>query len=871
MKSLLDFRGGFFVLVRTKSDSEIAPLGGDTYHPLSKVYWLPQLLRALRSCVVNSVLRIGIVIAAVLLSGCGGGGGDEEALPGKQATYSVGGTLILNGAPAAQPVSITVADSTANSGLTIALTAAGRFTFEKQLTAGTRFELDVSTSPGYGCQVRNGNRIMPGAAVNDIEVECTSSTFSLGGSVNGLGAVTGLRLSNGSDVLDVTGDGPFTFTPVPLGASYSVTLSSVGGFVYECNVANGSGSNVTADISNITVTCAMPIRATVSGLGAGTTGLTLNNGYSIPGGASASESVTATSNVTYTFGQRLPFGSTYSVAAVTSSSSDYTCAVTNGGGTIGAGPIDVAVSCQLVPTMTLASSTPVDDAFGVSRRAPLVLTFSVLLDASTVVPSSITLNSQYGPSAISLVTAGNRVTVTPTRPLRRGLTYVLSIAGTIRGSVNRERLASPIAIDFTTSTERIWHEPELIETDNVGAATTPRLATHANGDALAVWAQSDGARTNIWANRYSSANGQWGTAVLIETNNLGSALDPAITIDVAGNGYAVWRQFDGSRVSIWSNRYHAADNAWGTAILIETDNAGAAHSPQVTADAIGNALAIWPQSDGLRTNIWSNRYSGTSNEWGTATLIESLDTGDAESPQIGADAAGNAIALWHQYDGGLPSIWINRYTVTDQAWGNASTLEYDSFNSAVNPKLAMNAFGNAVALWTQADGVGGSIRFRRYFSSIDSWSAIGPVQDNAEIGSNPQVAMDADGNTIVVWQQSAGFNLWSRRFSVTSNSWSLPVRIEMNSAVMAGNARLATNSSGDAHVVWPQYDSGRVSIWSNSYTSSGDVWGTATLVEMNNIHDADSPDIVVAENGDALAVWCQTDGVRTNIWSSRFD
>ncbi len=48
--------------------------------------------------------------------------------------------------------------------------------------------------------------------------------------------------------------------------------------------------------------------------------------------------------------------------------------------------------------------------------------------------------------------------------------------------------------------------------------------------------------------------------------------------------------------------------SWGTAVLIETDNAGSAYSPQIAVDAGGNAWAVWEQSDGTRYSIWANRY-----------------------------------------------------------------------------------------------------------------------------------------------------------------------------------------------------------------------------------------------------------------------
>ena len=70
----------------------------------------------------------------------------------------------------------------------------------------------------------------------------------------------------------------------------------------------------------------------------------------------------------------------------------------------------------------------------------------------------------------------------------------------------------------------------------------------------------------------------------------------------------VWYQYNGTCFNIWSNRYTAATGTWGTAELIEADNAGDARYPQVAVDSSGNAVAVWQQSDGTRYNIWSNVY-----------------------------------------------------------------------------------------------------------------------------------------------------------------------------------------------------------------------------------------------------------------------
>ena len=163
-------------------------------------------------------------------------------------------------------------------------------------------------------------------------------------------------------------------------------------------------------------------------------------------------------------------------------------------------------------------------------------------------------------------------------------------------------------VDTTAPTAKAWGMATLIETDNAADTFSPQVAFDASGNALAVWSQYDGTRYSIYANRFTAATSSWGMAALIETDNAGNAGDPQIAFDGSGNALAVWEQTDGTRFNIWANRFTAATSSWGNAALIETDNAGGAFSPQIAFDASGNALAVWRQSDGTRLNIWANSF-----------------------------------------------------------------------------------------------------------------------------------------------------------------------------------------------------------------------------------------------------------------------
>ena len=129
----------------------------------------------------------------------------------------------------------------------------------------------------------------------------------------------------------------------------------------------------------------------------------------------------------------------------------------------------------------------------------------------------------------------------------------------------------------------------------------------------------------------------------------GTALPGGIGIDKAGNSYVVGT-FE-SFIAFNTTTFNAATNVrlflakydengnlkWAA----HGDGAGSFIDPSIAVDTAGNALAVWQQSDGTRDNIWANRYT-PGGGWGTAELIETNNAGDAVNPQIAIDTAGNA-------------------------------------------------------------------------------------------------------------------------------------------------------------------------------------------------------------------------------------
>jgi hypothetical protein len=244
-------------------------------------------------------------------------------------TYTIGGTVSgLTG------TGLVLQD---NSGNNLAVSASGSFTFSMAVASGNTYSVTVLTQPtGQSCTVTDGSGTMS-ANVTNIQVTCSTTTYTIGGTVSGLTG-TGLVLQdNSGNNLAVSASGSFTFSnSVASGAAYSVTvLTQPNG--QSCTVTNGSGT-ASANVTNVQVVCSnvsYSIGGTVSGLTG--TGLVLqdNGGNNLP----------LSANGSFTFSNSVASGAAYSVTVLTQPTGQ-SCTVTNGSGTASANVSNVQVTCS---------------------------------------------------------------------------------------------------------------------------------------------------------------------------------------------------------------------------------------------------------------------------------------------------------------------------------------------------------------------------------------------------------------------------------------------------------------------------------------------------------------------------------------------
>ena len=137
--------------------------------------------------------------------------------------------------------------------------------------------------------------------------------------------------------------------------------------------------------------------------------------------------------------------------------------------------------------------------------------------------------------------------------------------------------------------------------------------------------------------------------------------------------------------------------------------------------------------------------------------VNSYANNGQEHPAVAMDAAGDFVVVWQSaYQDGTPrSIFAQRYDSTGARVGIEFPVNRTTASYQTEPAVAMDADGDFVVVWQSLYQDDSS--YGVYAQRFDAAGAIQgeeiPVNTYTENAQNlPAVAMDDDGNFVVVWQ-----------------------------------------------------------------------------------------------------------------------
>ncbi len=236
-----------------------------------------------------------------------------------------------------------------------------------------------------------------------------------------------------------------------------------------------------------------------------------------------------------------------------------------------------------------------------------------------------------------------------------------------------------------------------------------------------------------------------------------SAVRPSIAIDSSGNPIVAWDEFDGTSHNIYVKKL--VGNTWtqlGTTFLDANTNRNA-YSPSIAIDSSGNPIVAWHEFDGTSSNIYVKKLVG--NTWtlvGT-TFLDANTNQDASNPSIAIDSSGNPIVAWKESDGTSSNIYVKKLVGNTWTLVGTTFLDANTNRDAYSPSIAIDSNGNPIVVWSESDGTSNNIYVKKLVGN--TWTLVGTtfLDVNTNQGAfSPSIAIDSSGNPIVAWHESDG-------------------------------------------------------------------------------------------------------------------
>lgn len=348
----------------------------------------------------------------------------------------------------------------------------------------------------------------------------------------------------------------------------------------------------------------------------------------------------------------------------------------------------------------------------------------------------------------------------------------------------------------------------------------PSVAINNDGTAIIVWPQDVGGIYQIFRSEFR--NGTW-----LDPINIASgfsppgtnAHSPKVVLNDNDEALVVWIQSDGSKDQVFLSEFR--EGSWTDPSTLQNNiipDGQEVHTVDVTLNDNGDSVIVWAEdNDSSISQIYrAERRAGV---WHfPSDLSESISTTptNALGCQVALNEEGEAVVIWVQ------SGELFHIEYFNGSW--TEPLSIPDSSPAYRPRIALNDNGHAVAVWQKLSYPTPSIYRSEYESG--AWTAPEPLLDYLVNDSFPQVALSNNGDAVIVWEQVNSENyVPTQKYKIfkselRNGAWRDPVDLADNISPNGENAvrpQVTMNENGDTIIVWSQYVGGKSQVAKSEY------------------------------------------------------
>jgi hypothetical protein len=355
-----------------------------------------------------------------------------------------------------------------------------------------------------------------------------------------------------------------------------------------------------------------------------------------------------------------------------------------------------------------------------------------------------------------------------------------------------------------------------INTTTNNSQAFPAVAMDDDGDFVAVWVSyyQDGDGYGVYARRYDSAGEPLGSEFQVNTYTTHNQENPAVAMNSTGDFVITWSREDGDYDGIFGQRFYSDGTTNGNEFQVNTMTSQYQILSSVAMDNNGDFVIAWNSyvTGGYGWEIYARRYDPAGTPSGTEFLVNTYTSGSQSGPSVAMNAGGDFVIAWDSYlqDGSSSGIFGQRFNNDGTTNGNEFQVNTFTENNQFHASAAMDNAGDFVISWTGPDGYSQGIFARRYYNGGITGSSEFQVNTySTQQQSYSEVAMDAAGDFVIAWQSytedSSGFGSYVRRYTSDGEPAGSVFLANSFTSNNQASPKVAMDAQGDFVVVWQSY------------------------------------------------------------------
>jgi hypothetical protein len=347
-----------------------------------------------------------------------------------------------------------------------------------------------------------------------------------------------------------------------------------------------------------------------------------------------------------------------------------------------------------------------------------------------------------------------------------------------------------------------------------------------------------------------------------------AAANADIAVDGAGNAVVVWRA-SAFTPTVKQARRAAGASSFGAPVPVPVPSGSSGDNPKVAVNRAGEAVLALATK--VNTNAIVRVFLGTSTTdfvANTASQFKDYDEGSNSfvyPPDVAINEAGDAAIAWRSTDD-TSQIRIDAgYRVRGVAgFGNIENVTSDLLTKH-EPSVAIDSQGVALTAWDEDSMTQGHVT-SYYRPGVASWAKVNDLDPPQQGNAFPHVAFDLSTYAVAAWAFGGAVRDSTRP---PGGQFSQPPQSLTGTTQQPFDLALDAGPPGTIVLTWasPVGSAVRAAVRPNA-----GVFGQVTQLSPLG-HGGDSTDVAVDAQGNAAAVWVDTNppGANPQIVTAEYD